>query len=682
MIRLVSGLLVMIGSAPLLANRGVTIILPEETVTLHRDGYLEPEVRLQIRVQSFDRTVLYEETIPLNKGKRATRNISGFPIAFHKYEIVPDASREKTIRVPLERGNYSRLELSTVAPHGTEATVMSMRLDLERNCHEIVWLDDLFPKRFSVPDAAVPPPMRVPPNQNLVLVSIAKDIWVRGGSPLGHEPSLAGFEGRRLFLLDLDAPEAPIASEFALTGRGKGFWETSFPLQNDRRYALVLAKESDVYWREEVRANPEQRYMLLTNLGNALWLQRDERAALVLHAMQPYLGDLAALALADHILPHEWLDSVGRAHALASGEGDGKRIAWPAMRAILRHRNVLLGQPRGNFIHRINAELAFRDIADQLPDREEITRDRNFTWVSKKLSAMILSLHTTVRDEGVDSRVSTPFLEMKDKAFGPRYSADDEGAIHQAFVFRRSGDLEINRRVERTRHENRRSLGSKDGGRRLRFALTDLGQHTFYLATYSGSSGLEHRLYIREGMWHLNPMVSITRVLADSNAHTAGLLEGDLVLRYNNKPTFGLASLISLVAEHAEGTGTVPVSVLRQGQTLQLRVPRGKMGVHLKNESYLVDSSGQLASPEGWLVHATELPEPERTLVARGLHDGKSVEGRLVRLGKGLPNSLEVALDALIEDADTEVIIETDEGQVSITKPRLNEILSFAEKAD
>lgn len=74
--------------------------------------------------------------------------------------------------------------------------------------------------------------------------------------------------------------------------------------------------------------------------------------------------------------------------------------------------------------------------------------------------------------------------------------------------------------------------------------------------------------------------VRVEDVMMESPAAVAGLQRGDLVLRYGDARIFAPADL---VAETRVGTAGewVPLEVLRQGQRLQISVPRGPLGLRI-----------------------------------------------------------------------------------------------------
>ena len=72
--------------------------------------------------------------------------------------------------------------------------------------------------------------------------------------------------------------------------------------------------------------------------------------------------------------------------------------------------------------------------------------------------------------------------------------------------------------------------------------------------------------------------VAIQNVLASSPAERSGLKSGDEVLSYDGKRVFDLRDLNALTFEGTAGE-PVTLSVRREGQTVQLTMPRGPLGV-------------------------------------------------------------------------------------------------------
>jgi hypothetical protein len=72
--------------------------------------------------------------------------------------------------------------------------------------------------------------------------------------------------------------------------------------------------------------------------------------------------------------------------------------------------------------------------------------------------------------------------------------------------------------------------------------------------------------------------VGVADVLASSPAERAGLLPGDEIVAYNGKRVFDASELNALTLEGTPGE-TVVVDVRRDGQNMQLVMPRGPIGI-------------------------------------------------------------------------------------------------------
>jgi S1-C subfamily serine protease len=72
--------------------------------------------------------------------------------------------------------------------------------------------------------------------------------------------------------------------------------------------------------------------------------------------------------------------------------------------------------------------------------------------------------------------------------------------------------------------------------------------------------------------------VPVRDVLASSPAERSGLLPGDEVVAYDGERVFDMRDLNALTLEGTPGESVV-VDVLREGQRLQLVMPRGPIGI-------------------------------------------------------------------------------------------------------
>ncbi len=78
--------------------------------------------------------------------------------------------------------------------------------------------------------------------------------------------------------------------------------------------------------------------------------------------------------------------------------------------------------------------------------------------------------------------------------------------------------------------------------------------------------------------------VVIRDMLQGSPARTAGLLPGDVVLRYDSKRMFATRDLQNATAS-GRGGESIPVEIVRNGQVMTLYLQRGPLGVYLDADS-------------------------------------------------------------------------------------------------
>ena len=72
--------------------------------------------------------------------------------------------------------------------------------------------------------------------------------------------------------------------------------------------------------------------------------------------------------------------------------------------------------------------------------------------------------------------------------------------------------------------------------------------------------------------------IGVQQVMAGSPGQAAGLQTGDEVIAYAGERVFNISDLNQLILEGAPGQ-TVVVDVLRDGQQIQVYVPRGPIGI-------------------------------------------------------------------------------------------------------
>ena len=76
--------------------------------------------------------------------------------------------------------------------------------------------------------------------------------------------------------------------------------------------------------------------------------------------------------------------------------------------------------------------------------------------------------------------------------------------------------------------------------------------------------------------------VQVREVLEDSTADAAGMLPGDVILRYGERAVFKIEWLQAATAHGVPGT-PVSVEVMRDGEVLYLEVERGPLGTLIRN---------------------------------------------------------------------------------------------------
>ena len=84
--------------------------------------------------------------------------------------------------------------------------------------------------------------------------------------------------------------------------------------------------------------------------------------------------------------------------------------------------------------------------------------------------------------------------------------------------------------------------------------------------------------------------VRVTSVISGSPAETAGLAAGDVILRYDGERLFSGRALRAASREGSAGE-TVSLEVLRNGDRMQMFMPRGPLGVSISAGSALLGES-------------------------------------------------------------------------------------------
>jgi S1-C subfamily serine protease len=82
----------------------------------------------------------------------------------------------------------------------------------------------------------------------------------------------------------------------------------------------------------------------------------------------------------------------------------------------------------------------------------------------------------------------------------------------------------------------------------------------------------------------------VTSVISGSPAETAGLGVGDVILRYDGERLFSARELRGASRDGTAGE-TVSVDVIRNGDRMQVFLPRGPLGISITASSGLLDES-------------------------------------------------------------------------------------------
>jgi len=78
--------------------------------------------------------------------------------------------------------------------------------------------------------------------------------------------------------------------------------------------------------------------------------------------------------------------------------------------------------------------------------------------------------------------------------------------------------------------------------------------------------------------------VIVSSILSASPASNAGIQPGDTILKYDNKRVYNWSDLTSATSEGSPND-TVTVTIVRDGQTQQVYIPRGPLGIRLTTDS-------------------------------------------------------------------------------------------------
>jgi len=106
--------------------------------------------------------------------------------------------------------------------------------------------------------------------------------------------------------------------------------------------------------------------------------------------------------------------------------------------------------------------------------------------------------------------------------------------------------------------------------------LRELRQKQLSLRDEIGDQAYDRYLYLTGQ----NNRVAVTSVMAGSPAEQTGIRQGDILLRYNDKDVFSWNEIRQATSKGELGE-YVTVDVLRDGQVMNLTLPRGPLGVKL-----------------------------------------------------------------------------------------------------
>ena len=84
--------------------------------------------------------------------------------------------------------------------------------------------------------------------------------------------------------------------------------------------------------------------------------------------------------------------------------------------------------------------------------------------------------------------------------------------------------------------------------------------------------------------------IRVTSVISGSPAETAGLAAGDVILRYDGERLFSGRALRTASRDGSAGE-TVSLDILRDGDRMQMFMPRGPLGVSVSAGSALLGES-------------------------------------------------------------------------------------------
>jgi polyhydroxyalkanoate synthesis regulator phasin len=180
---------------------------------------------------------------------------------------------------------------------------------------------------------------------------------------------------------------------------------------------------------------------------------------------------------------------------------------------------------------------------------------------------------TVVRDPRLTGQTPSPVRDPRiAQLISARQAAlqqDDPERIRAAGFTQDRIDW-LDRRVEELQMEARQAEAEPDP---LQAMMQTLEPHSL-LRPEIGDDEYERYLQAKGR----RTTVEISRVLASSPAERGGLTQGDEILAYGGERVFSFLELNSLAAKRSSGE-SVLVDIKRNGQSMQLTVPGGDMGI-------------------------------------------------------------------------------------------------------
>jgi len=195
--------------------------------------------------------------------------------------------------------------------------------------------------------------------------------------------------------------------------------------------------------------------------------------------------------------------------------------------------------------------------------------------LSTRLAQLEQQLHQQAEQDGDSAPVDHEASDDQPES-DPlnQHNLEDAGVSTElaSDIMRRLGEQEYQRLALRDQ-------AIRDGyfrsGRYFR-ELRELRQKQLSLRDEIGDQAYDRYLYLTGQ----NNRVAVTSVMAGSPAEQTGIRQGDILLRYNNHDVFSWNEIRQATTRGELGE-YVTVDVLRDGQVMNLTLPRGPLGVKL-----------------------------------------------------------------------------------------------------